>query len=90
MGVVERSTGLQQMADVAIVFSDSTRLYWVSMDAEKVKCVGATTPGCRVHPTPGFCRVSRGLEKADEGWDVSDWRTAFSPVFVGNLADTPE
>jgi hypothetical protein len=77
------------MADVAIVFSDSTRLYWVSMDAEKVKCVGATTPGCRVHPTPGFCRVSRGLEKSDEG-DVSDWGTAFSPVFVGNLADTPE
>ena len=80
---------MRQKADVAIVFSDSTRLYWVSMDAEKMKFVGATTPGCRVHPTPGFCRVSRGLETADEG-DVSDWRTSFSPVFVGNLADTPE
>jgi len=33
--------------------------------------------------------VSRGLEKADEG-GVSDWGTAFSPLFVGYLADTPE
>ena len=54
LGVVERSTGLQQMADVAIVFSDSTRLYWVSMDAEKVKCVARLPPGVEYTRHQGF------------------------------------